>query len=119
MVQGFASTLGGSNRDVQVVLNLILSDELIKTAGSETRVKRYILSAGLTRYDASYLNSPPLFLWLFLTLFNNGQVWFFLKFFTGNHTQYFVLFLTSYARYFFRFFPGYQVWCFLYPFIGY
>jgi hypothetical protein len=47
MVQGFASTLGSSNGDVQVVLNLPLSDELIKTAGSETRVKRYILGAGL------------------------------------------------------------------------
>ena len=118
MVQGFASTLGGSNRDVQVVLNLILSDELIKTAGSETGIEWCVLNAGFTRYDASYLNSPPLFLWLFLTLFNNGQVWFFLKFFTGNHTRYFVLFLTSYARYFFRFFPGYQVWL-LRPFIGY
>ena len=47
MVQGFASTLGGSNGDVQVVLNLILSDELIETTGSETGVKRYILGAGL------------------------------------------------------------------------
>ena len=48
MVQGLASTLGGSNGDVQVALNLILSDELIKTARSEASVKWYVLSAGLT-----------------------------------------------------------------------
>ena len=48
MVQRLASAFGGSNRDVQVVLNLILSDELIKTAGSEAGVKWYILGAGLT-----------------------------------------------------------------------
>jgi len=48
MVQGLASTLGSSNRDVQVVFNLVLSDELIKTARSETGVKWYVLSAGLT-----------------------------------------------------------------------
>jgi hypothetical protein len=47
MVQRFPPALGGSNGDVQVVLNLVLPDELIKTAGSETGVKRYVLGTGL------------------------------------------------------------------------
>jgi hypothetical protein len=62
MVQRLSPAFGGGDGDVQVVLELILPDELIKAAGPEAGVKRYVLSAGFTRYDASYLNSPPLVL---------------------------------------------------------
>ena len=59
MVQRLASTFGGSDGYVQIALDLILSDEVIKATGSEAGVKWYVLSARFARYDASYFNSPP------------------------------------------------------------
>ena len=46
MVQRLASTFGGSDGYVQVVFKLVLSDKVIKAAGSKAGVKWYILNAG-------------------------------------------------------------------------
>jgi hypothetical protein len=54
-----ASAFSRGDGDVQVALNLILPDELVKAAGPEAGIKRGILGIGFTRYDASYLTSPP------------------------------------------------------------
>ena len=60
MVQCLASAFGSSNGYVQVVLDPDLPDELIKSPWSQAGIKWYVLSSGLTRYNASYLDLTPL-----------------------------------------------------------
>lgn len=48
MVQRLASAFGGGDGYVQIALDLILSDEVIKAARSEAGVKWYVLSARFT-----------------------------------------------------------------------
>ena len=59
VVQGFTSTLGGSDSYVYIFLSVILPDEVSKAARSQVGIKRYILGTGFTRYNASYFASPP------------------------------------------------------------
>ncbi len=67
MVKRLAPALGSSDSYVQVFLDLALPDEVIKTPRSQAGIKWYVLSAGFTRYNASYFNLAPLD--LFMTLF--------------------------------------------------
>ena len=59
MVQRFVSAFSRRDSYVQIALNLVLADEIIKATGSEAGIKWYVLSAGFTRYNASYFTSPP------------------------------------------------------------
>ncbi len=59
MVQRLAPAFGSGDSYVQVVLNLALPDEIIKTPWPQAGIKWYVLSAGFTRYNASYFNLPP------------------------------------------------------------
>jgi len=59
MVQCLASAFGGSNSYVQIVLDLDLPDEIVKPPWAQAGIKRYVLSSGFTRYNASYLNLTP------------------------------------------------------------
>ena len=60
MVQRFTPALGGSDGDVQIILNSILADKIVKTAGSQVDVNWYVFSTGFTRYYALYLNLTPI-----------------------------------------------------------
>lgn len=59
MVQCLAPALGSHNSYVQIVLDLDLPDEIVKPPWSQAGIKRYVLSSGLTRYNASYFNLTP------------------------------------------------------------
>lgn len=48
MVQRLASTFGGGDSYIQIVLNPGLTDKVLKVTGSEAGVKRYIFSTGFT-----------------------------------------------------------------------
>jgi len=59
MVQRLTPAFGSGDSYVQVFLDLALPDEVIKMPWSQAGIKWYILSAGLTRYNASYFNFTP------------------------------------------------------------
>jgi len=59
MVQRITPAFSRGDGYVQVILNLVLPDEFIKVAWPEAGIKRGILNIGFTRYNASYLTSPP------------------------------------------------------------
>ncbi|GAH97676.1 unnamed protein product [marine sediment metagenome] len=48
MVQRLAPAFSCSDSYLQVILNLILPDKVIKASGSEAGIKAYILGFGLT-----------------------------------------------------------------------
>jgi hypothetical protein len=56
MVQRLAPAFSRSDSYSDVLLNLILPDEVSKAAGAQAGVKGYVLSLGLTGYNAVYLN---------------------------------------------------------------
>jgi len=60
MVQRLAPTFGSSDGYVQVVFDLALPDEVIKTPWPQAGIKWYILSVGFTRYNASYFSLASL-----------------------------------------------------------
>jgi len=60
VVQRLASALSSSDSYVQIILDSGLPDEVIKAPGSQSSIKRYILSGGFTRYNAFYFSLPPL-----------------------------------------------------------
>ncbi|MFC1932971.1 hypothetical protein ACFLXU_05015 [Chloroflexota bacterium] len=60
MVQWLVPALGSSDSYVQIVFDLALPDEVIKTPWSQAGIKRYIFTAGFTRYNANYFNLAPL-----------------------------------------------------------
>ena len=59
MVKSFTSAFGSGDGYAQIFLNSVLSDEISQAPGPQTGIKRGILGAGLTRYNASYFASPP------------------------------------------------------------
>ncbi len=59
MYQCLTPAFGGSNSDVQIVLNPGLPDKVIKTPWPQVGIEWYILSTGFTRYNASYFNLTP------------------------------------------------------------
>ncbi len=59
MVKCLAPAFGSGDSYVQIVLNPGLPDEVIKTPRSQAGIKWYVLSSGLTRYNASYFNLTP------------------------------------------------------------
>jgi hypothetical protein len=48
MIQRLTPAFSCSDSYPQVILNLVLPDEVVKTSGSEATVEGYILSSGLT-----------------------------------------------------------------------
>ena len=60
MVQRFASAFGSGDSYVQIIFDLALPDEVIKTPWSQAGIKRYVLVSGFTRYNASYFNLTSL-----------------------------------------------------------
>jgi hypothetical protein len=56
MVKRLTPAFSRSNSYLQVLLNLVLTDKLVKATGAEAGVKGYILSRGFTRYNALYFN---------------------------------------------------------------
>ena len=60
MVQRLAPAFGSSDGYVQVVFDLTLPDEVIKTPWPQAGIKWYILSVGFTRYNASYFSLASL-----------------------------------------------------------
>jgi hypothetical protein len=59
MVQCFPSAPGSGDSYLQVFLYPDLPDEITKVPRPEAGIKRYILSAWFSRYDALYLRFPP------------------------------------------------------------
>ncbi len=60
MVQRLVPAFGGGDSYAQVIFNLALPDEVVKTARSQAGIKWRILGAGFTRYNARYFNLAPL-----------------------------------------------------------
>lgn len=48
VVQRLTPALGRGDGDIQVALDFVLSDEVIKVAGTEAGIQRGVLGAGLT-----------------------------------------------------------------------
>jgi len=48
MVKGFTPTFRRGDGDMQVLFYFFLSDEVLKTAGTEGGVKRYVLRRGFS-----------------------------------------------------------------------
>ena len=59
MVQRLTPAFGSSDSYAQIVLNPGLPNEVIKAPGAQASIKRYVLSAGFTRYNALYFNLTP------------------------------------------------------------
>ena len=60
MVQSFTSAFSSGDSYVQIAFDLALPDEIIKTAWPQAGIEGYVLTAGFTRYNASYFNLTPL-----------------------------------------------------------
>jgi hypothetical protein len=58
MVQRLVPALSRGDGYLQVVLNLILPDKIIKTPRSKAAVEVYILGSGLTGNNSVYFNPP-------------------------------------------------------------
>jgi hypothetical protein len=54
MVQRLVPALSRGDGYLEVILNLILPDKVIKTPGAKAGVKVYILSPGFARYNSFY-----------------------------------------------------------------
>ena len=54
MVQRFVPAFGGGDGYVQIVFDLALPDEVIKTPWPQAGIKWYVLTAGFTRCNTSY-----------------------------------------------------------------
>jgi hypothetical protein len=56
MVQRLVPALSRSDSYLEVILNLILPDKVIKAPRAKATVKTGVLSPGFTRYNALYFN---------------------------------------------------------------
>jgi len=59
VVQSFITASGCFDSYLEVVLRLVLSRKLRQMPWPQVGIKRRVLGAGFTRYDASYFVSPP------------------------------------------------------------
>ena len=59
VVQSFITAFCRGDSYLEVVLRLVLSRKLSEMPWPQVGIKRRVLGAGFTRYDASYFVSPP------------------------------------------------------------
>ncbi len=62
MVQRPTPAFGSGDSYVQIILDLGLPDEVVKTPWPQAGIKWYVLTMGFTRYNASYFDLPLSFL---------------------------------------------------------
>jgi hypothetical protein len=53
VVERFAPALGGSDGNVQILFDLCLSVEILKTAGAQAGIERRVFGIGFTRNNTS------------------------------------------------------------------
>ena len=59
VIQRFASAFGSGDSYVQIFLDSILPDEVVKATGAQVSIEWCIFSAGFAGYYASYFALPP------------------------------------------------------------